>query len=1389
MSEYACRVQENGGKSGGRRLLLGIFISIAVVIAALLVVMALTAEEADAWSSTPKYGDPSNYASASVRYSIFANKVSGYNTESHRKRATDRPTCSLAYLSTSSEYRYDERRCYLGFPTGGFDDRTYISSAVLYVYVDYRSTSGNYLFPEIYIGDAQNADGYQVYDQILWGYALGGRPITTYDITYAWSISGSALTYLRQLVADDSDYVFIGFHAGLSNLERIELKATSSYIMFYYDASPPDTPTLSSTSQFTAGNSVGLSWNTVNDNPSNGARGVMAYEAGVFATTSSTGQPLFTSGWTTATSYTFSNLVDGVTYYFRARAVDFSGFDSGWSSTYRLTTMDASPPSIPVIEQEPLYTSGTSNVVDWADSTDAGVGLSYYQIQRATAPAFSGASTDTSVSSTYTFNDLASGTTYYYRVRAVDSYGYSSEWSVPQMSTQDADAPSVPVLMAEPLYSPGTSNVFNWHPSSDVGVGVWRYQVQVATDPSFSGGSMILSAYTVATSIEVSSLTDGRTYYCRVRAQDMFGKQSGWSESQMSIQDNMGPSVAGLQAIPTYSPEGPVRLEWLGATDAGVGTGWYYVQWSMNGSFTPVEDWKDHIVGSGFEISGLADNTTWYFRVCAVDMFTNRGEYEVVNTTIDGDPPEAPVIDAEPTYTMGTENTLSWQPSADELSGVDHYVLEVFATSAGTGLVFMDVTNMTHMTIPNLADGGMYYYRVTAVDMAGNTNASALVSSTQDASAPTPPHAMPLPIFTAGTTVSVDWRPSIDTGSGNVEYQLVWSTTEDFALTAGQTNWMTGTSYEVTGLTDGMAYYFRAWSRDALGQISQWGDMAGTIMDASPPPIPAFGDVPEFVPGPYVPLMWEPVIDGSGQRVKYQVLAYDTDEAGATPFDTSPWVPDPRFEWVGLPEDSAIYFRVTACDSLGLTSEPSAVTVCTIDTEGPSASAINPIETFTQGTTITLGWDSTNDAGISGIQYRLMVYEDADLSMLVQSHEWTSMAEAMVRNLVDGMTYYFVVEVRDAFGNIGMPSEAAITTMDASGPVVAVDAPGIFGSTDTAATGTCTDATSGVATVEYSVDGGDTWMDATVSLGTWSVDLSALSAGTTEVMVRATDNVGNTGMAVYATIDRDKPAISITLPASGEEVSGAVAIVGSISDPNLASYIVEVQKAGEATWTTVQPTQATAGVAGTLATWITSGMLGGDYTLRITASDAMDNSGAATVTVTLKGAHLSIGPGDITFSDSHPLPGDTVTVLVTVRNDGDSPAEGVTVSLFDGGKLVGTQDGETVPAHGTAVVPVKVKAEGSHVFTARATSDLYDTGDMPTGQPLQTIEEEAVLENAGGILGLIALIIALIALLLVLMGRMGGKEEPEPVEEEPDDVILDPIMEDPSFEEQPPQGQ
>lgn len=104
--------------------------------------------------------------------------------------------------------------------------------------------------------------------------------------------------------------------------------------------------------------------------------------------------------------------------------------------------------------------------------------------------------------------------------------------------------------------------------------------------------------------------------------------------------------------------------------------------------------------------------------------------------------------------------------------------------------------------------------------------------------------------------------------------------------------------------------------------------------------------------------------------------------------------------------------------------------------------------------------------------------------------------------------------------------------------------------------GNAFDVGSGMARVEASVDGGDTWITSIEPLPGWSVDL-ALADGTYDIWVRATDQSGTTTNFTISgvRIDTVAPHIVIlqpSLPASGPLISyttfAAVGLQGTVAD-------------------------------------------------------------------------------------------------------------------------------------------------------------------------------------------------------------------------------------------------
>ena len=143
--------------------------------------------------------------------------------------------------------------------------------------------------------------------------------------------------------------------------------------------------------------------------------------------------------------------------------------------------------------------------------------------------------------------------------------------------------------------------------------------------------------------------------------------------------------------------------------------------------------------------------------------------------------------------------------------------------------------------------------------------------------------------------------------------------------------------------------------------------------------------------------------------------------------------------------------------------------------------------------------------------------------------------------------------------------------------------------------------------------------------------------------------------------------------------------------------------------------------------------------------------------VTLRNAHLVVSPVDIGFSDTSPRLGDSVTVMIAVRNEGDAVAIGTTVDVYDNGEVIETISGIYLHEHSVAVLSFDLEVTGRHEITARLRSDLYDTGVMGTGALLEAEEAEETSDGEGSpfglALGALALVISLVALLLALSSR------------------------------------
>ena len=129
----------------------------------------------------------------------------------------------------------------------------------------------------------------------------------------------------------------------------------------------------------------------------------------------------------TGTSYTNTSYIeDGNTYYYKVRALDANGTAGAWSSIVSVTYRAASTGTL----SAPSVTGGKDSQGRPTLKWNAVSGAAKYEVYRARSRSGTYTKYSTQTSTSYTNSSyLTSGTTYYYKVRALDASGTAGAWS------------------------------------------------------------------------------------------------------------------------------------------------------------------------------------------------------------------------------------------------------------------------------------------------------------------------------------------------------------------------------------------------------------------------------------------------------------------------------------------------------------------------------------------------------------------------------------------------------------------------------------------------------------------------------------------------------------------------------------------------------------------------------------------------------------------------------------------------------------------------------------------------------------------------------------------------------------------------------------------------
>jgi len=442
------------------------------------------------------------------------------------------------------------------------------------------------------------------------------------------------------------------------------------------------------------------------------------------------------------------------------------------SGSYNVNYISLSLPSAPAAPTGLTAVPGNAQVsLSWNSSSQA----TSYNVYRSTTSGGEGSTAIASgiTTTNFTNSGLTNGTTYYYKVAAVNSIGTS-----PQSSEASAK-PSAAGPIANGTYTMTPQNATTENVDATNGSTTSGTQLQIwAATPGDVNQEWIFT-------------NEGGGYYLIEPSYD--------TALAMGVAGNSSANGTAVNLLTNNGATGEL---------------WYLT--AATGGYTLAPACAS---GSTLNVTGNGTVNGTLLQIWAANGATN--------TIFALNAPAAPAAPTGLTATTGNAQVaLSWTAS----SGAASYNI-YRGTSAGgesTTAIATEVTTTTY-TNTGLTNGTAYYYKVAAVDSTGTSGYSNEASATPQVPAPSAPTGL---TATAGNAqVALAWTAS----SGATSYNVYRGTTTGGESTTAIATGITTTSYTNTGLTNGSTYFYKVVAVNTGGTSGYSNEASATPSTGSGP--------------------------------------------------------------------------------------------------------------------------------------------------------------------------------------------------------------------------------------------------------------------------------------------------------------------------------------------------------------------------------------------------------------------------------------------------------------------------------------------------------------------------------------------------------------------------
>jgi fibronectin type 3 domain-containing protein len=270
-----------------------------------------------------------------------------------------------------------------------------------------------------------------------------------------------------------------------------------------------------------------------------------------------------------------------------------------------LSAYDVTPVTAPAAPTLTATAAGSAINLGWTVPDNGGSAITGYQVLRGTtAGGETTLATLPATATSYSDTTGTGGTTYFYRVVALNSVGTGDPSN--EVSATPSTAPAAPTAAA----SDGNGKVaLAWSAPANGGSAISGYQIYRGLA---AGTETPYATVGAVTSYADTAVNAGTTYYYRVAATNAVG--TGAQSAETSATPTTVPSAPTLTATAGKSQ---VSLSWSTPANGGAAiTGWTIFRSTASGAEQPIQTISS---GASYVDNTVIGGTTYYYEVAALN--------------------------------------------------------------------------------------------------------------------------------------------------------------------------------------------------------------------------------------------------------------------------------------------------------------------------------------------------------------------------------------------------------------------------------------------------------------------------------------------------------------------------------------------------------------------------------------------------------------------------------------------------------------------------------------------------------------------------------------------------------------------------------------------------